>query len=106
MKIIVVNNSGSTIDLALLLRSEKSTVTISLTVSRNASLNNKWQKLNSRFINMSGERSVTFIDLSDIIDIRRHFYKYKINLNKPFCCSRIDIAPMLVLVNPKETKRV
>ena len=62
----------SVIDLALSLKSETNTVTISLTVLRKDSLNNKAQEVNSRLINMCGKRDITFVDHTDTIDTERH----------------------------------
>ena len=64
--------SRSVIDLALSLKSEKNTVTISLTVPRKDSLNNKAQEVNSRLINTCGKHDITFVDHTDTIDIERH----------------------------------
>ena len=74
--------SRSIIDLALSLQSETNAVTISLIVPRKDSLNNKAQEVNSRLINMCGERDITFIDHSDTIDIERHLNESKVHLNK------------------------
>ena len=74
--------SRSVTDLALSLQSETNAVTISLIVPRKDSLNNKAQEVNSRLINMCGERDITFIDHSDTIDIERHLNESKVHLNK------------------------
>ena len=74
--------SRSNIDLALCLKSETNTVTISLIVPRNDSLNNKAQEVDSRLINMYGEHDITYIDHTDTIDIERHLNKSKVHLNK------------------------
>ena len=73
--------SKSVIDLALSLKSSKNAVTISVIIPRNDSLNSKAQE-NSRCINMCGERDVTFIDHTDIIDIESHLNESKLHLNK------------------------
>ena len=54
--------SRPTIDLALSLKSEINAVKISLIVPRKTSLNNKVEKVNSRLIDICGERGMTFID--------------------------------------------
>ena len=74
--------SRSNIDLAPCLKSETNTVTISLIVPRNDSLNNKAQEVDSRLINMYGEHDITYIDHTDTIDIERHLNKSKVHLNK------------------------
>ena len=74
--------SRSVIDFALSLKSGKSAVTISLTVLQKDSLNNKAQEVNSRNINMCGERDITIIDHTDTIDIKRHLNESKVHLNK------------------------
>ena len=74
--------SRSNIDLALSLKSETNTVTISLTVPRKDSLNNKAQEVNSRLINMCGEHDIIYIDRTDTIDIERHLNESKVHLNK------------------------
>ena len=38
--------------------------------------------VNSRLINMSGERDITFIDHTDTIDTERHLNESKVHLNK------------------------
>ena len=72
----------SVIDLALSLKSEINTVTISLIVPRKDSLNNKVQVVNSWLINMCGEHDVTFLDHPDTIDTERHLNESKVHLNK------------------------
>ena len=72
--------SRSDIDLALPLKSETNTVT--LTVPRKNSLNNKAQEVNSQFINMCGECDITFVDHTDNIDTERHLNESKVYLNK------------------------
>ena len=67
----------SDIDLALPLKSETNTVTISLIVPRKDSLNNKAQEVNSQFINMCGERDITFVDHTDTIDTEDIWTKAK-----------------------------
>ena len=74
--------SRSVIDLALSLKSETNTLTISLIVPRKDSLNNKAQEVNSRLINMCGEREITFVEHTDTIDIERHLKESKVHLNK------------------------
>ena len=74
--------SRSVIDLALSLISEANAVTISLIVPRKDSLNNKAQEVNSRIINMCGERDIAFIDHTDNCDIERHLNESKVHLNK------------------------
>ena len=74
--------SRSVIDLALSLKSETNAVTISLIVLRKHNLNNKAQEVNSRFINMCGERDITFTDHTDTIDTERHLNESKVHLNK------------------------
>ena len=74
--------SRSDIDLALPLKSETNTVTISLIVPRKDSLNNKAQEVNSQFINMCGECDITFVDHTDNIDTERHLNESKVYLNK------------------------
>ena len=74
--------SRSIIDLALSLQSETNAVTISLIVPRKDSLNNKAQEVNSRLINMCGERDMSFIDNTNTIDIERHLNETKVHLNK------------------------
>ena len=74
--------SRSVIDLALSLKSEANAVTISLIVPRKDNLNNKAQEVNSRLINMSGERDIAFIDHTDTIDTERHWNESKVHLNK------------------------
>ena len=74
--------SKSVIDLALSLKSETNAVTISLIVPRKDNLNNKAQEVNSRLINMCGERDITFIDHTDTIDTERHLNESKVHLNK------------------------
>ena len=71
--------SGSVIDLALSLKSETNAVTISLIVPRKDNLNNKAQEVNSRLINMCGERDIAFIDHTDT---ERHLNESKVHLNK------------------------
>ena len=72
--------SRSVIDLAPSLKSEANAVTISLIVPRKD--NNKAQELNSRLINMCGERDTTFNDHTDTIDTERHLNESKVHLNK------------------------
>ena len=74
--------SRSIIHLALSLQSETNAVTISLIVPRKDSLNNKAQEVNSRYINMCGERDITFFDHTDTIGIERHLNESKVHLNK------------------------
>ena len=74
--------SRSVIDLALSLKSEANAVTISLIVPRKDNLNNKAQEVNSRLINMCGERDIAFIDHTDTIDTERHLNESKVHLNK------------------------
>ena len=74
--------SRSVIDLALSLKSETNAVTISLIVPRKDNLNNKAQEVNSRLINMCGERDIAFIDHTDTIDTERHLNESKVHLNK------------------------
>ena len=109
--------SRSVIDLALSLKSETNTVTISLIVPRKDSLNNKVQEVNSRLINICDECDITFVDHTDTIDIERYLNESKVHLSKSgtknllkmftnFYCSRIDIALITVVILPQETKRV
>ena len=65
--------STSVIELALSLKLETNTVTTSLIVPRKNTLINKVQEVNSRLINMCGERDITFIDHTDTISIEIHF---------------------------------
>ena len=74
--------SRSIIDLALSLQSETNAVTISVIVPRNDSLNNKAQEVNSRPINMYGERDITFTDHTGTSDIESHLNESKAHLNK------------------------
>ena len=74
--------SKSVIDLALSLKSETNTVMISQIAPRKDNLNNKVQEVNSRHINMCGERDITFVDHTDTIDIERHLNESKVHLNK------------------------
>ena len=74
--------SRSVIDLALSLKLEANAVTISLIVPRKDNLNNKAQEVNSRLINMCGERDIAFIDHTDTIDTERHLNESKVHLNK------------------------
>ena len=74
--------SRSVIDLALSLKSETNAVTISLIVPRKDSLNNKAQQVNSRLINMCGERDITFIDHTDTTETEKHLNESKVHLNK------------------------
>ena len=74
--------SRSVIDLALSLKSEANAVTISLIVPRKDNLNNKAQEVNSRLINMCGERDIAFIEHTDTIDTERHLNESKVHLNK------------------------
>ena len=53
--------SRSVIDLELSLKSETNTVTISLIVPRKDNLNNKAQEVNSRLVNMCGERDIILL---------------------------------------------
>ena len=74
--------SRPVIDLALSLKSETNAITISLIVPQKSNLNNKAQEINSRFINMCGERDTTFNDHTDTIDIERHLNESNVHLNK------------------------
>ena len=74
--------SRSVTDLALSLKSEANSVTISLIVPRKNNSNNKAQKVNSRLINMCGERDIIFIDHTNTIDTERHLNESKVHLNK------------------------
>ena len=74
--------SRSVLDLALSLKSETNAVTTSLIVPRTDNLNHKGQEVNSRLINMCGERDTTFIDHTDTIDTERHLNESKVHLNK------------------------
>ena len=74
--------SKSVIDLVLSLKSETNTVMISQIAPRKDNLNNKVQEVNSRHINMCGERDITFVDHTDTIDIERHLNESKVHLNK------------------------
>ena len=69
-------------DLALSLKSETNAVTIPLIVLRKANLDNKAPEVNSRLINMCGERNITFIDHTDTTDTERHLNESKVHLNK------------------------
>ena len=69
--------SKSVIDPALSLKSETNTVMISQIAPRKDNLNNKVQEVNSRHINMCGERDITFVDHTDTIDIERHLNESK-----------------------------
>ena len=75
--------SRSLIDLALSLKSEKNTVAILLIVPRNGSLKNKAQEVNSRLINICGERDIIFVNYTETIDIKRCLNESKVHLNKP-----------------------
>ena len=74
--------SRSVIELALTLKSGKNAVTISLIVPRKDNLNNNTKEVNSRLINMYGERDITFIDHTDTIRTERHLNESKVHLNK------------------------
>ena len=74
--------SRSVVDLALSLKSETNTVKISLIVPRKDNLSSEAQEVNSRLINMCGERDITFIDHTDTIDTERHLNESKVHLNK------------------------
>ena len=74
--------SRSVTDLALPLISEANTVTISRIVPRKDSLNNKAQEVNSRLINICGERNITFVDHTNTTDIERHLNESRVHLNK------------------------
>ena len=74
--------SRSVTDLALSLKLETNTVMISLIFPRKDNLNNKAQKVNSRLINMCGERDILFINHTDTIDTERHLNESKVHLNK------------------------
>ena len=69
--------SKSVIDPALSLKSETNTVMISQIAPRKDNLNNRVQEVNSRHINMCGERDITFVDHTDTIDIERHLNESK-----------------------------
>ena len=69
-------------DLALSLKSETNAVTIPLILLRKANLDNKAPEVNSRLINMCGERNITFIDHTDTTDTERHLNESKVHLNK------------------------
>ena len=45
-------------------------------------LDNKAQEVNSRLINMCGERNITFVDHIDTIETKRHLNERKVPLNK------------------------
>ena len=72
----------SVTDLALSLKLETNAVTISLIFPRKDNPNNKTQKVNSRLINMCGERDILFINYTDTIDTERHLNESKLHLNK------------------------
>ena len=55
---------------------------ISLIVQRKDSLNNKVQELNSRLINMCGERDTTFVDHTEAVYTEKHLNESKVHLNK------------------------
>ena len=74
--------SRSVTDFALPLISEANTVTISRIVPRKDSLNNKAQEVNSRLINICGERNITFVDHTNTTDIERHLNESRVHLNK------------------------
>ena len=61
---------------------EKSTVIILLIVLQNDNPISKASEVNTRFINMCGERNISFIDHTVTIDIERPLNKIKINLSK------------------------
>ena len=42
----------------------------------------KAQEVNSRLINMCGERDIAFIDHADTIDAERHLNESKVHLNR------------------------
>ena len=63
--------SKSVIELTLSLKSETNLVTISLTVSRKVSQNDKVQEVKSRIINMFGEPDITFIDRTSKVDLNK-----------------------------------
>ena len=69
-------------DLALSLKLETNAVTIPLIVLRKDNLNNKAPEVNSRLINMCGERDITFIDHTGTTDTERHLNESKNHLNK------------------------
>ena len=73
--------SRSATDLALSLKSETNTVTLSLIVPRKDGLNNRAHEVNSRLINMCDGRN-TFVDHPDTVDIERHLNESKVHLNK------------------------
>ena len=100
--------SRSVIDLALSLKTEANAVMMLLIVPQKNNLNNKAQEVNSRLINMCGERDIAFIDHTDTIDTERHLNESKVHLNKSgtiefaknVYCSRIDIALITVVILP------
>ena len=54
-----------------------------LIVPRNGSLKNKAQEVNSRLINICGERDIIFVNYTETIDIKRCLNESKVHLNKP-----------------------
>ena len=74
--------SRSVSDLALSLKSETNTVTISPIVPRKNNLDNKQQDVNSRLIHMCSERDLTFVYHTDSNDYEKHLNGSKVHLNK------------------------
>ena len=84
MNLKVVRQLVRYIDLTLSLKPETHTFTISLTVPRNDSLNNKAQErlIKDRLINICCEHDITLVDRIDPIYIERHLNESKVHLNK------------------------
>ena len=74
--------SRSVSDVALSLKSETNTVTMSLIVPQKNNLNNKQQVVNSRLIHMLSERDMTFDYHTDSNDYERHLNGSKVHLNE------------------------
>ena len=74
--------SRSVSDVALSLKSETNTVTMSLIAPQKNNLNNKQQVVNSRLIHMLSERDMTFDYHTDSNDYERHLNGSKVHLNE------------------------
>ena len=59
--------AGEIIDLALSLKSDKNTISISLLTPRSNKLNNKAREVNNRLLNMCSDRNIAYIDHSSSI---------------------------------------
>ena len=71
----------ATIDLAISLKDDDNTVTVSGIVPRLDDLNNKANEMNRRLVLMCKERNISFLSHDESIDPSKHLNESKLHLN-------------------------